>query len=231
MWLNVSCLLYISICLLIRTSILIMIRSSETYHMTELTWWHLSQLRSLVSREAVINDTIQVHYGKCSVFWCLTNTRHQKSEYLGLCCFDFDHSFYKLSLVCPPTFWRWKTKSPDCPFNTYLMTESTTCCHFQQETGETVKGRPEEDSPPLKTDFVDTMCNWLVIRNSESIVVTIEADDVHSANLIQLQLYFRLIPWQLLLSSQVSFIYIAPNHNKSYLMTLYIKSRSKPYSL
>lgn len=41
-----------------------------------------------------------------------------------------------------------------------------------------VKGRPQADCPPLKTLFVDTMCDWVVIRDSEFVVVTIETDDV-----------------------------------------------------
>lgn len=48
------------------------------------------------------------------------------------------------------------------PFNcTYLMTDPTAYGHFQQETGESrqVKGRPEGDCRPLKTDFVDTV--WI----------------------------------------------------------------------
>ena len=32
-------------------------------------------------------------------------------------------------------------------------------------------------------------------------------------------------------SSQVNFIYIVPNHNRSYLMTLSMQSRSRPYSV
>lgn len=60
--------------------------------------------------------------------------------------------------------------------------------HAGQETGECrqVKGRMEGDCPSLKTDFVDTTRSRVVIRNKES--VKIDADDVHSATLIHLQL-------------------------------------------
>lgn len=54
------------------------------------------------------------------------------------------------------------------------MTDPTAYGHFQQETGESrqVKGRPEGDCRPLKTDFVDTVWIWLMIRNDEFVVVS-----------------------------------------------------------
>lgn len=41
-----------------------------------------------------------------------THTKDNKSEYLSCCCFECDHFFsVSLSFVCPPTLWKYKTKS------------------------------------------------------------------------------------------------------------------------
>lgn len=60
------------------------------------------------------------------------------------------------------------------------MTDPATGGHFLQEAGgrRQVKGRQEGDCFPLKTDFVDVVCNWLVIRNNQPVVVT-GADDAY----------------------------------------------------
>lgn len=65
----------------------------------------------------------------------------------------------------------------DCPL-TLLTSDWTTCCHLDRRRW--VRWRPSQRAiVSLKTHSVDTMCEWLVIRSDGSVVVTIEADDVH----------------------------------------------------
>lgn len=51
--------------------------------------WHLP------SRHRLTKDTIELLCGKCKI---------------QICCLDFDHCFWNLSLICIPTVWKWNTQ-------------------------------------------------------------------------------------------------------------------------